>query len=146
MPYKALASLTRAAQPPAGVFIKTVSGVKTAAPAGLKFSQAQVKLTKFGELGTGLLLGVSAATKPDSQVLSALGFSLLQLPSSSSVAVDMPAIDINSIKVQPQVVVKSSISATGAGVNQATCPDFSTSVGAAGGRLCGALLAHCLAT
>jgi hypothetical protein len=105
-----------------------VSGAKTPAPAGLKFSAAQVKLVGPGELGAGLLLGLAAAIKPDSQALSALSFSFLQLPTSSSVAVDMPVINMDQVKYQPQAVVRSSVTASGGAVNQATCPDFTATV------------------
>ncbi len=77
-------------------------------PAGLLLTSASV--TKRGaELGTAILLGVAAAEKPGSKLLSAISFTFLVVPTSSAISVDMPNIDLTQLKLVPKVDVKTSM-------------------------------------
>jgi hypothetical protein len=111
-----------------GILLKTSSGAQLRANQGKLPTQATASWTAdAGRLGSGLLLGVSAAVRPGSLTLSALSFSFLQAPSSYATAVDMAAISMDAVKFTPMAVVKSSISMSG-GAATATCPDFTATV------------------
>jgi hypothetical protein len=112
-----------------GILLKTSSGVQLKAQQGRWPSQATAAWSAAAEqLGSGLLLGVSAATTPDStQALLALSFNFLQKPSGIATAVDMPAINLEAMQFTPVAAIRSSVSLSG-GSAQATCPDFTATV------------------
>jgi hypothetical protein len=91
-----------------GIQIKMSSGIRLNGAQGRLPTQASLRLDKPGDLGSGLLLGVVGSAKPGSEVLSAVGFSFLQLPMSSAIAVDMPSIAIEEVVFTPQVSIQSS--------------------------------------
>ncbi len=77
-------------------------------PAGLSLTSANV--TKKGpDLGTAILLGVAAAEKVGSELLSAISFTFLVVPASSAISVDMANIDLKQLKFEPKVDVKTSV-------------------------------------
>jgi hypothetical protein len=111
-----------------GILLKTSSGAQLRANQGRQPTLATASWTaESGSLGSGLLLGVTAAVRPRTAGLAALSFNLLQAPSSYATAVDMPTIDMNSLKYTPVAVLKSSIGLSG-GAATATCPEFSATV------------------
>jgi hypothetical protein len=64
---------------------------------------------KGADLGTGLLLGVTAAMQPETELLSAISFNFLEVPVSSAIAIDMPSIAIEELVFMPQVSIQSSV-------------------------------------
>jgi hypothetical protein len=96
-----------------GIYITMTSSVSARLTASNGWPLSQPSLKRSGsELGTGLLLGITAAAGP-TLALSAVGFAFLIPPVSTALAVDMPAIDIDSMQFEPQQVTDSTISAIG---------------------------------
>jgi hypothetical protein len=97
-----------------GVYITMLSGAQLSGSQGNTFTKASLSLVAAsGALGSGLLLGVTAGVNPATTALSALSFTFLSSPTSSGIAVDMAAIDINSLQYVPAFNSKSSVSSTG---------------------------------
>jgi hypothetical protein len=63
---------------------------------------------KADKLASGVLLGVTAATRGAKELLAAISFNFLELPSSSAMAVDMPTINLASLVFTPELTIKSS--------------------------------------
>ena len=104
--------------------INMVSGAKLAASQSRPFDQAALAVTSASGLGSGLLLGLAEAVKPGSGALSALSFSFLKTPTSTGVAVDMPAIDLIAAKFAPAFNSKSSITMSGGGSQVGGAPQL----------------------
>jgi hypothetical protein len=91
-----------------GVYIVTTSGKRlNGGGVGRLLTEADV-VVKAPDLATGVLLGVTVATKPKTEVLSAISFNFLKVPTSSAIAIDMPSININELEFRPQVSIQSS--------------------------------------
>jgi hypothetical protein len=108
-----------------GMYLRLMTGERLDLSGGRRLDQAALALVD-GALGTGLLLGATAAQMSGSQALSALSFSLLKQPASAAMAIDMPTINMESLLFIPEASIRSSISVAGGG--QATCPEFSVQV------------------
>jgi hypothetical protein len=92
-----------------GIYIVTIRAqTLNGAGTGRMLTKATL-VVKYGNLGTGVLLGVTAASQPDSQLLSAVSFNFLQPPISSAIAVDMPSVAIEELVFRPEVSISSSI-------------------------------------
>jgi hypothetical protein len=91
-----------------GITIITNSDRQLRGDGGRLPSAASLKV-KGASLGSGILLGITVATKPGTAELSAIGFSFLRMPVSSAITVDMPKIDIDKLVFKPQVSIESSI-------------------------------------
>jgi hypothetical protein len=96
-----------------GIHITMFSGAQLDGSQGGDFTKASLSLVAVGALGSGLLLGATAAIRPDTSALSALSFTFLGSPTSSAIAVDMAAIDIDSLQYVPAFNSKSSVSSSG---------------------------------
>jgi hypothetical protein len=105
-----------------GVAMKLASGARLDGDQGRRATEAQLQLDEPGALGSGLLLGLAAAAKPDSKVLSAIGFSFLSSPMSAALAVLMPEIRIEEVRFTPKVDVAYTFSNTNAGTVRGACP------------------------
>jgi hypothetical protein len=95
-----------------GIHITMTSSSSARLAASNNRSLAQPTLKGSGsDLGTGLLLGVTTAVAADGPTLtlSAIGFTFLNRPVSTALAVDMPAIDIDSMQFEVQEVTDSSV-------------------------------------
>ncbi len=88
-----------------GIYMITSAKQKLNGAGDRKLSGAGLKADK---LASGVLLGITAATRGAEQLLAAISFNFLELPSSSAMAVDMPAINLASLVFTPQVTIKSS--------------------------------------
>jgi hypothetical protein len=111
-----------------GIYITMASSATLRLAANLGRSLAQPNLKMSGaQLGSGILLGLAAATRPGSMALAAVSFNFLSMPASVAIAFDMPAIDLEKVQQEPQQQVQSSVSVTG-GSGGSTCPEFSTTV------------------
>jgi hypothetical protein len=87
---------------------------------------AALAMTDSAALGTGILLGLTAAAQPDTERLAALGLSFLKAaPVSVGVAVDMPQIDLNRVVFKPSKTVETSIISSG-DTTRGSCAAFST--------------------
>jgi hypothetical protein len=87
---------------------------------------ATVKIIGRRNLGTGILMGVAAAviSGTEDDELSAISFTFLRPLASMAVAVDMPAIDLESLVYKPAQSIASTVSVTGGQADQVTCPKF----------------------
>jgi hypothetical protein len=85
-----------------GVMLVLWTGAVLDASFDLETGNATVRKNKDGELGSGLLLGIAAAAKPDTEFLSAVSFAFLKAPVSAAIAVDMANIDIESARITPK--------------------------------------------
>jgi hypothetical protein len=65
-------------------------------------------IVKAPDLATGVLLGITAAQKDQTEVLSAISFNFLKVPNSSAISVDMPSINIDALEFKPQISIQSS--------------------------------------
>ncbi len=109
-----------------GVMLVLVRGTVLDLSFDLEPTQATVRKDKPGELGSGLLLGIAAAAKPSTEVLSAVSFAFLMAPLSAALAVDMAKIDIDSAKITPRHKLNSTIK--GNIDIEASCPSYSETV------------------
>ncbi len=91
-----------------GVHIITSSKQKLSGGGGRSLNRASLAV-KAANLATGVLLGITAATAPNSVQLTAISFNFLQLPTSAAIAVDMPSIAIDELVFVPQVSIQSSL-------------------------------------
>jgi hypothetical protein len=103
-----------------GIYISTNTAILNAA-LGRSINQASLRLNQAGELGSGLLVGVASAAAEIMGRLSALAFVFAQRPSGASLAVDMPAIDIEGLRYLPKQVIQSSVGSSGGTVGTAKC-------------------------
>jgi hypothetical protein len=90
-----------------GVYIVTTTMQKLRGYGDRSLTQASL-VVKSPNLATGILFGVTAATKPATEVLAAISFNFLLVPISSAIAVDMPSINIEELEFRPQVSIQSS--------------------------------------
>jgi hypothetical protein len=90
-----------------GIYMVTSRNQRLDGRQGRLMTEADV-IVKAPNLTTGVLLGVTAAQKARTEVLSAIGFNFLKVPTSSAIAVDMPSINIDALEFKPQVSIKSS--------------------------------------
>ncbi len=105
-----------------GVAMKLASGARLDGGGGRRATEAQLQLDEPGALGSGLLLGLAAAAKPDSKLLSAIGFSFLSSPMSAAMAVLMPEIRIEEVRFTPKVDITYRFSNPNVGTIRGACP------------------------
>ena len=99
-----------------GIYITMTSSASARLAASNGWPLAQPSLKRSGsDLGTGLLLGITAAVAAAGPTLafSAIGFTFLMPPVSTALAVDVPAINIDSMQFEARQVTDSSISVVG---------------------------------
>jgi hypothetical protein len=90
-----------------GIYIVTSSNQRLDGRQGRLLTEADM-IVKAPDLATGVLLGITAAQKARTEVLSAIGFNFLKVPTSSAISVDMPSINIDALEFKPQVSIQSS--------------------------------------
>ena len=107
-----------------GVVIKLASGRLLDGGQGRLPTKASLRLDQPGDLGSGLLLGVTGAAQPVTEVLSAVGFAFLKSPVSAAMAVYMPEIRIDSVRFKPENVVtyENTFTSSSGGVSKGACP------------------------
>ncbi len=110
-----------------GVSMKLASGTWLDGGQGRRATEAQLQLDEPSGLGSGLLLGVTAAAKPDSKVLSAVGFSFLRQPVSAAMSVFMPEIRIEEARFTPMADVTLSLINSGTNTVRGSCPVVTSS-------------------
>jgi hypothetical protein len=92
-----------------GIYITMKSSSRLAASNGRSLAQPTLKRSG-SELGSGILLAVTAAAEPTTLRLAAISFTFLNPPVSTAMSVDMPAIDIESLQYETKQTTDSSIS------------------------------------
>ncbi len=98
-----------------GIYITLASNKRLNGGLGRSLNVANVK-AKQADVGSGLLLGVAAATSYSGETLSAISFSFLSTPTSSAITVDMPYIGIDSpdnISYIPKLAVRAASGCSG---------------------------------
>ena len=85
---------------------------------------ATLRRDRVGDFGSGLLLGITGSTRPVSEVLSAVAFTMLKAPVSAALAVDMPSIDIEGAAFTPRADVKYKFANTGVSTVKGGCPEY----------------------
>lgn len=86
--------------------------------------------TKYApaDLGSGILLGAAVAVDTSQDMLTAAAFIFLAVPHSTAFAVDMPAIDLASARVDVKLSLRSATTVMGVTGATATCPEFKANV------------------
>jgi hypothetical protein len=93
-----------------GIYITLASNKRLNGTLGRSLNKPSFS-AKGAAVGSGLLLGITAATSYNGENLSAISFNLLATPTSSALTVDMPTIGIDSpetISYIPKLAVRAA--------------------------------------
>ncbi len=92
-----------------GIYMTMKSSSRLAASNNRSLAQPTLKRSG-SDLGSGILLAVTAATHRTTLDLAAISFAFLNRPVSTAMSVDMPAINIDSLQFEAKQTTDSSIS------------------------------------